>query len=224
MKAYQTDLIKLLLSSGALCFGDFTLKSGRKSPYFINTGRFDSGSALSKLGAYYAKHLVENSLADADFLFGPAYKGIPLAVAAAAALFRDFDRDVAILYDRKEIKDHADVGKLVGRAPKEGQSAVIIEDVITAGTTMREVVPLLSGAVKLQIKGVVLLADRCERGTADLSAVEEVRQKMGIKVFPMLTIYDIKEYVTSEESGPARLSPNLAKALEAYLQEYAPRS
>jgi orotate phosphoribosyltransferase len=221
MKEYQKDAVLLLLENGALTFGDFTLKSGRKSPYFINTGRFDSGKALADLGALYARHLVETELAACDFIFGPAYKGIPLAVAAATALARDFGRDLAILYDRKESKDHGDAGKFVGRKLKDGDKIVIVEDVITAGTTMREIVPLLNSLARVEVRAVVVLVDRCERGSGNLSATEEIRQTMKIDVSPIVTIHDILRYVASPASGRFRLSSEMTASIEAYLQAYA---
>lgn len=220
MKNYQKDLISLLLATEALSFGNFTLKSGRKSPYFINTGKFSSGSSLSKLGSFYARHLVEEGLDDASCLFGPAYKGIPLAAAAATSLYSEYNRDIQIRFDRKEPKDHGEQGKLVGGALAEKERVVIVEDVITAGTTIKEIVPFLRSLGKIEILAIVILVDRCERGGSRKSALQEMEEVFNLRISPMLTIYTILEYLTSEESGKHRLSPELETSMRSYLAEY----
>lgn len=220
MEQAQIDLINLLLQTGALKFGEFVLKSGRKSPYFVNTGILSSGEALVTLGTAYADHIVKSGLQDVDYLFGPAYKGIPLATCAAMALSGLHQKNVRLIYDRKEEKDHAERGRLVGIPPKDGDSVLIVEDVITAGTTLREVVPFLNGLAKLTIKGLLIVVDRCERGTGEKSAVQQVREDFGIQTYPLLTIYEIKDYLTSSASGAAKLSDEVAAAMDRYLAEY----
>lgn len=219
MKQAQIDLINLLLQTGALKFGDFVLKSGRRSPYFINTGVLSNGLALAALGAAYADHIVDCGL-NTDYLFGPAYKGIPLATCTAMALFDRYKRDVKLIYDRKEEKDHAERGRLVGVQPKDEESVLIVEDVITAGTTLREVVPFLKSIAKVTISGLLIVVDRCERGEGDRSATQEVLEKFGVQTYPLLTIFEVRDYMTSSASGAYRLTAELADALESYLAEY----
>ncbi len=220
MEQAQIDLITLLLETGALKFGEFVLKSGRVSPYFINTGILSSGNALVTLGAAYADHIARSGLSGVDYLFGPAYKGIPLAACAAMALSNRHQKNVKLIYDRKEEKDHAERGRLVGIPPKDGESILIVEDVITAGTTLREVVPFLNGLAKLTISGLLIVVDRCERGTGDKSATQQVLEDFGIKTYPLLTIYEIRDYLTSPASGSYQLSADMAAALDRYLGQY----
>ena len=211
----------MLLETHALKFGDFTLKSGRKSPYFINTGNFNSASSLARLGNVYAAHLIEMGLADADFLFGPAYKGIPLAVSAGIALNNQYGRSIGIVFDRKEAKDHGEGGLLVGGPLQDGQELVMIEDVITAGTTIKATVALLDSIAKVKIRSVVVLVDRCEKGKGNISAVDEIAQSFNIKVSPVITIHDIIGYLSSAESGADRLSDEMIERMHGYLKEYA---
>jgi orotate phosphoribosyltransferase len=224
VRDYQKELINLMLASGALAFGNFTLKSGRKSPYFINTGRFSNNRLLARIGSCYARHLIESGIDRVDCLFGPAYKGIPLAVATAVALDRDYNYDVEILFDRKETKDHGEAGLLVGQPLRDGQRVAIVEDVITAGTTLQATIPFLRAAANVVITAVLLLVDRCEKGQSNLSAVEEIDKSFGVRVAPILTIYDIVDYLKSNESTEYRLTPAQISDLSAYLKQYAPRS
>lgn len=220
MKDTKVALINLLMQTKALKFGEFTLKSGRVSPYFLNTGVLSSGSVMDLLGSAYADHIVNCGLAQVDYLFGPAYKGIPLATCAAMALSRKYGRDVKLIYDRKEEKDHAERGRLIGEPPKDGETILIVEDVITAGTTLREVVPFLNSISKSVIAGLLIVVDRCERGMGDKSATQQAFDDFGLRTYPLLTIYEIRDYLTSSASGAHQLSAEIASSLDRYLSEY----
>ena len=175
---------------GVLTFGDFTLKSGRKAPYFVNTGNYKTGKQLAKLGEFYAECIKENGI-EADTLFGPAYKGIPLAVSCSVALFNKYGLDVNYCFDRKEAKDHGEGGVIVGKQLADGEKVVIIEDVITAGTAIRQVIPVLKNAAEVDITAMVISVDRMEKGKGELSAVQEVKEEFGIDVYSIVTINDI---------------------------------
>jgi orotate phosphoribosyltransferase len=175
---------------GVLTFGDFTLKSGRKAPYFVNTGNYKTGMQLAKLGEYYAECIKENNI-NADTLFGPAYKGIPLAVSCSIALFNKYNLELNYCFDRKETKDHGEGGLIVGKQLKDGEKVIIIEDVITAGTAIRQVVPILKNAANVDIVAMIISVDRMEKGSGELSAVQEVKKEFGIEVYPIVTINDI---------------------------------
>lgn len=212
MKDYQKKFVDFLLESGALLFGDFTTKSGRKTPYFVNTGKFDDGAKIATLGGFYADHILACGL-EPDIVFGPAYKGISLCVSAVSALYNK-GKNIGYAFNRKEIKEHGDAGLLVGKKIKDGDRVVLVEDVITAGTTMREILPLLSSIAKIVMAGVVIAVDRCEKGEKDISAVQEVESTYGVKVYPIVTIHQILEY-----HGP-RLSAEDLKRAKDYLAQY----
>lgn len=188
--AYKEEFIKFMVECGVLTFGDFTLKSGRKAPYFVNTGNYKTGAQMAKLGEFYAECIKENGI-EADTLFGPAYKGIPLAVACSIALYNKYDMDINYCFDRKEAKDHGEGGVIVGKKLIDGEKIVIIEDVITAGTAIRQVLPVLKAAADVEITGMVISVDRMEKGQGELSAVQEVKNEFGINVFPIVTVMDI---------------------------------
>lgn len=188
--SYKNDFIKFMTECGVLTFGDFTLKSGRKAPYFVNTGNYKTGKQLAKLGEFYAECIKENGI-EADTLFGPAYKGIPLAVSCSVALFNKYGLDVNYCFDRKEAKDHGEGGVIVGKQLAGGEKVVIIEDVITAGTAIRQVIPVLKNAAEVDITAMVISVDRMEKGKGELSAVQEVKEEFGIDVYSIVTINDI---------------------------------
>ena len=192
--SYKNDFIKFMTECGVLTFGDFTLKSGRKAPYFVNTGNYKTGKQLAKLGEFYAECIKENGI-EADTLFGPAYKGIPLAVSCSVALFNKYGLDVNYCFDRKEAKDHGEGGVIVGKQLADGEKVVIIEDVITAGTAIRQVIPVLKNAADVDITAMVISVDRMEKGKGELSAVQEVKEEFGINVFSIVTINDIIEAI-----------------------------
>lgn len=188
---YKENFIRFMVDSGVLTFGEFTLKSGRKAPYFINAGNYKTGAQLAKLGEFYADCIKENNI-EAETLFGPAYKGIPLAVSAAIAMHNKFGLDLNYTFDRKEVKDHGEGGMFVGKQLSEGEKVVIIEDVMTSGKALREVMPKLNSEVKVNVTGMVITVDRMEKGlTSDLSAVQEVYRDFGVKVYSIINMNDI---------------------------------
>lgn len=192
---YKEEFVKFMADCGVLTFGDFTLKSGRKAPYFINAGNCRTGAQLAKLGEFYAKCIHENGV-EADVLFGPAYKGVPLAVSAAVALYNLYGTDVSYCFDRKEVKDHGEGGMFVGRQPADGQKMVIIEDVMTSGKALREVMPKLKGAADVDVTGMVITVDRMEKALdSDSSAVQDAYTTFGVKVYSIVTIDDIIEAI-----------------------------
>lgn len=188
--SYKNEFIKFMTACGVLTFGDFTLKSGRKAPYFVNTGNYKTGKQLARLGEFYAECIKENGI-EADTLFGPAYKGIPLAVSCSVALFNKYGLDVNYCFDRKEAKDHGEGGVIVGKQLSDGEKVIIIEDVITAGTAIRQVIPVLKNAADVDITAMIISVDRMEKGKGELSAVQEVKKEFGIDVYSIVTINDI---------------------------------
>lgn len=211
MQAYQREFIKFALERGVLRFGEFTLKSGRVSPYFFNAGLFDSGLALAKLGRFYAQALVDSGLSY-DVVFGPAYKGIPLAATTAVALAEHHQRDTPWCFNRKEAKDHGEGGTLVG-APLAGQ-VVIVDDVITAGTAIREVMHIINNQ-GAQAAGVLIALDRQERGTGALSAIQEVERDFNMPVISIVSLQQVLEYLAES----AELKQYLP-AVERYREDY----
>ena len=212
MHGYQNDFIELARQHDVLKFGEFTLKSGRISPYFFNAGAFCSGGALAQLGRCYAQRIIESGV-EFDVLLGPAYKGIPLATATAVALADHYGRDVPFAYNRKEAKSHGEGGVLVG-APLQGR-ILIIDDVITAGTAVREVIAMIAGA-GAQLAGVAVGLNRKERGAGTLSAIQELEQAHGV---PVISIIDMDHIIAYLEAGDEELTPSLA-AMKAYRARY----
>lgn len=192
--SYKKEFIKFMCEAGVLTFGDFTLKSGRKAPYFVNTGNYKTGEHIAKLGEFYAECIAENNI-EADVFFGPAYKGIPLAVAAAIAVYNKNGKNVNYCFNRKEAKDHGEGGVIVGHKLKDGDKVAVIEDVITAGTAIRETLPVLKAAANVDVTSVIISVDRMEKGKAEKSAVQEVYDEFGIKVYPIVTVVDIIEAI-----------------------------
>lgn len=188
---YKQQFIKFMVENGVLRFGEFTLKSGRKAPYFINTGNYKSGAQLSKLGEYYAQCIADNKI-EAETLVGPAYKGIPLAVTTAVSLYTKHGMDLDYCFDRKEVKDHGEGGLFVGKQLSDGERVIIIEDVMTSGKALRELLPKLKASANVKIAGMVISVDRMERGLeSNLSAVQEVYKEFGVKVYSIVTMADI---------------------------------
>ena len=213
---YKEKFIKFMSDSGVLTFGDFTLKSGRKAPYFINAGNYMTGGHLAKLGEFYADCIKENGI-EGDLLFGPAYKGVPLAVSAAVSLYNKYDVDMFYTFDRKEVKDHGEGGMFVGKQPKDGDRVIIIEDVMTSGKALREGLPKLEGAAKVKVAAMIITVDRMEKGlTSDLSAVQEVYREFGVKVYSIVTINDI---IKAIEDGVIEGKEHL-EAMKAYRAQY----
>jgi orotate phosphoribosyltransferase len=211
LKEYQREFIKLALDKQALLFGDYTLKSGRVSPYFFNMGLFNTGQSLATLGSCYAKAIVEKC-PEFDVIFGPAYKGISLATTAAVALSSQFNRDVPYCFNRKEVKAHGEGGKLIG-APLRGR-VLIVDDVITAGTAIREALAIIAdeGA---EAVGVVVGLDRKERGPKKLSAIQEIVATTGVTITSIVDINDILTYIREQE-----MDDNTLERIEKYLAEF----
>ncbi|ETI60657.1 orotate phosphoribosyltransferase [Marinomonas profundimaris] len=213
MKPYQRDFIEFAIEQNVLRFGEFTLKSGRVSPYFFNAGLFNSGQALAKLGRFYAASLMESNV-PFDVLFGPAYKGIPLATTTAVALYDHHNVDTPYVFNRKEAKTHGEGGSLVG-APLAG-NVMIIDDVITAGTAIREVMAIIKEVDALPA-GVLIALDRQERGQGELSAIQEVERDFGMPVISIVSLHDIMTYLAEQDS------PEFAEhlgAVKAYRDQY----
>jgi len=188
---YKENFIRFMVDCGVLTFGDFTLKSGRKAPYFVNTGNYKTGAQLAKLGEFYAECIKENNI-DVETLFGPAYKGIPLAVSAAVALYNKYGIEVSYCFDRKEVKDHGEGGMFVGKKLGDAEKVVIIEDVMTSGKALREVMPKLKETANVDVTGMVITVDRMEKALdSDLSAVEQAYKEFGVKVYSIVNINDI---------------------------------
>lgn len=211
MKDYQREFIDFALARGALGFGEFTLKSGRRSPYFFNAGTFNTGAALAQLGRAYAQAIVDSE-ERFDMLFGPAYKGIPLVASVAMALAEHHGRDLPWAFNRKEAKDHGEGGWLVG-APLRGR-VLVVDDVITAGTAIREVAALLE-STEAQLAGVMVALDRQERGQGDLSAIQEVEHSLGVRVESIVGMTDIIDYLRGHNDKKHELA-----AMEAYREHF----
>lgn len=212
MKPYQKDFIEFAIQQGVLKFGSFELKSGRISPYFYNAGLFRSGEALSRLGSYYSEAILASGF-KVDCLFGPAYKGIPLAAATAIALYQQNQINLPWCFNRKEAKTHGEGGNLVGA--ELGSNTLIIDDVITAGTAIREVIDIFRPFPTAGISGVVVALDRQEKGQGELSAIQELEQEQGIRVTSIITLGDLLEFLTNDSS----LSEH-ADAIRKYRDQY----
>ncbi len=213
---YKEQFIRFMVENDVLCFGEFTLKSGRKAPYFINAGKYRTGKQIARLGEYYAACIKEHGV-DAETLVGPAYKGIPLSVATSIALAEKFDTNVNFCFDRKEAKDHGEGGLFVGKQLVDGERVAIIEDVMTSGKALREILPKLQAAADVKIEAMIISVDRMEKGlTSDKSAVQEVYEEFGVKVYSIVTIQDIIEAI---EKGVIEGREYLS-AMKAYRAEY----
>ncbi len=221
MEEYKQQFIEFMVRSNVLTFGDFVTRSGRKTPFFINTGNYSTGEQLVRLGQYYAA-AVRQDLGDAvDVLFGPAYKGIPLAVATATALYGLHGQNVSFCFNRKEAKDHGEGGTLIGRKIKDGDRIVIVEDVTTAGTSVRESIPLLKGAANVTLAGLVVSVDRMERGTGEKSALAEVQEAFGFPAHPIVTLTDIVQHLHGRAVDGRVVIDDATKArIDAYVKAY----
>ena len=218
---YKEKLIELMAASGVLMFGDFTTKSGRQSPYFINSGKFQTGEHIGQISEYYAALIHEKLEGAFDVLFGPAYKAIPLCTLTAAALFRLYGINVGYSFNRKEAKGHGDGGLFVGHQPRDGDRFVIIEDVISAGTSVREVHSLLKAAADVSITDMVISVDRMEKGYKGLTAVDEMKQEFGITVHSLVTVIEIMNHLHNREvGGKVFINDDIREKMEAYLRKY----
>lgn len=212
MEAYKREFIDFLKSAGVLKFGDFTAKSGRKIPYFINAGEIKTGEQIAKLGEFYAKAYQEKIGMKKTVLYGPAYKGISIAVSSSVALAKN-GLDLPFFFNRKEAKDHGEGGVFVGYVPKAGEEVVIVEDVITAGTAIRESMAILSGLQDVKVIATFVMVDRKEKGQGEKSAMAEVEDEFGFPVYSVVDVYDIIEYLEADpanEENVARIKNYLA--------------
>lgn len=219
--SYKEDFVKFMVRSGVLLFGDFTTKSGRKTPYFVNTGNYKTGAQAAKLGEYYARNIQEHIDGRIDALFGPAYKGIPLAVAAGISMNNLFDRDINYCFNRKEVKDHGEGGAMVGYKLQDGDRVLIVEDVITAGTAIRETLPILKAAANIEIAGMVISVDRMEKGKGEKTAIQEVYEEFGIVTYPIVTVREIIEILHNNPvDGRIYIDDEMKSKMEAYMEQY----
>ena len=223
MEAYKQEFIEFMLDSQVLKFGDFTLKSGRKSPFFMNAGGYVTGSQLKKLGEYYAKAIHDQYGDDFDVLFGPAYKGIPISVVTAIAFSELYGKEIRYCSDRKEEKDHgADKGSFLGSKLKDGDRVVMIEDVTTSGKSMEETVPKVRGAANVEIVGLMVSLDRCEKGLGgEKRALEEIKEKYGFDANAIVSMDDVIEHLYNKEyKGQVLIDDTLKKAIDEYYEVY----
>ncbi|MBQ4482979.1 MAG: orotate phosphoribosyltransferase [Lachnospiraceae bacterium] len=221
MERYKEEFIEFMLECKVLKFGDFTTKSGRKTPFFVNTGFYRTGGQLRQLGKYYARAIAEAFGTDFDVLFGPAYKGIPLSVATAMALSEDHGAEIRYCSNRKEVKDHGDKGILLGGPIEDGDRVVIIEDVTTAGTSIKETLPILKAQGDVTVAGMCVSVDRQERGESEKSALKDISDTYGFKTHAIVTMQEVIEYLTSHEVGGTYVIDDKIKAaIDAYYQQY----
>ena len=212
MEGYKREFIKFLEDAGVLKFGDFTAKSGRKIPYFINAGEIKTGEQISRLGEFYAKAYFDKVGKKRAVLYGPAYKGIPIAVSVAVALAKN-GLDVPFFFNRKEEKDHGEGGVFVGYKPQPGEEIVIVEDVVTAGTAIRESMAILSSLEDVKVSATFVMVDRKEKGQTDKSAIAEVGEEYGFPVYSVVDVYDIIEYLEQDEKNKENVD-----RIKAYLE------
>ena len=217
---YKEEFIKFMTECGVLTFGDFTLKSGRKAPYFVNTGNYKTGKQLCRLGEYYAACMQEHGL-KADVLFGPAYKGIPLTVATSMAISELYGKDVRYCSNRKEVKDHGDTGILLGSKLKDGDRVVIIEDVTTSGKSIEETFPILKSQADVEVVGLIVSLNRMERGKGEKSALEEIKDLSGFPTAAIVSMKDVVERLWNRECmGSVVIDDTLKAAIDSYYEQY----
>ena len=222
MEAYKQAFIEFMIDCNVLRFGDFITKSGRKTPFFVNTGFYRSGSQLKRLGEYYAKAISDAFGTDFDVLFGPAYKGIPLSVATSIAIAGEYGKEIRYCSNRKEIKDHGDTGILLGGPINDGDKVVIIEDVTTAGTSIRETLPILQAAGKVDVLGLVVSVDRMEQGqTETKSALQEIEENFGLKTTAIVTMADVVEHLYNKPyKGQVIIDDAMKARIDQYYEQY----
>ncbi len=223
MEAYKSEFIEFMVESNVLKFGEFTLKSGRKSPFFMNAGAYVTGSQLKRLGEYYAKAIHDNYGDDFDVLFGPAYKGIPISVVTAIAYSELYGKEVRYCSDRKEEKDHgADKGSFLGSKLQDGDRVVMIEDVTTSGKSMEETVPKVKGAADVTIVGLMVSLNRMEKGLdSDKCALDEIKEKYGFDAHAIVTMDDVVERLYNKEcQGRVLIDDTLKASIDAYYEQY----
>jgi len=222
MDAYKKEFIEFMVECKVLKFGEFTLKSGRKSPFFMNAGAYVEGYQLKKLGEYYAKAIHDNYGDDFDVLFGPAYKGIPLSVATAIAYSELYGKEIRYCSNRKEIKDHGDAGILLGSKLKDGDRVVIIEDVTTSGKSIEETFPIIKAAADVEVVGLIVSLNRMEKGlNTDKCALDEIKETYGIKTAAIVSMADVTEALYNKEiNGEVVIDDKIKAAIDEYYKEY----
>lgn len=222
MEAYKQEFIEFMVDSQVLKFGDFTLKSGRKSPFFMNAGAYVTGTQLRKLGEYYAKAIHDNYGLDFDVLFGPAYKGIPLSVATTMAISELYGKEIRYCSNRKEVKDHGDTGILLGSKLKDGDKVVIIEDVTTSGKSIEETFPIIKAQADVEIKGLMVSLNRMERGLdSEKSALEEIKEKYGFDANAIVSMEEVVECLYNKPyKGNVYIDDTLKAAIDTYYEQY----
>ena len=221
MEQYKQEFIKFMVDCNVLRFGEFTLKSGRKSPFFMNAGLYVTGRQLKKLGEYYARAIHDHYGEDFDVLFGPAYKGIPLGVATVMALYELYGREIRYCSNRKEAKDHGDVGILLGSPIKDGDRVVIIEDVTTSGKSIEETFPIIKAQGDVKIIGLMVSLNRMERGKGEKSALSEIKETYGIEANAIVTMEEVIECLYNKEvNGKVVIDDTIKEALDKYFEEY----
>lgn len=221
MEQYKEEFIGFMVDCQVLKFGDFTTKSGRKTPFFVNTGFYRTGAQLRKLGEYYAKAIEEKYGMDFDVLFGPAYKGIPLSVATSMAISEFYGKEIRYASNRKEIKDHGDTGILLGSPITDGDRVVVIEDVTTAGTSMQETLPIIKAQGNVDILGLVVSVDRMERGQGEKSALTEIEETYGIQTTAIVSMEEVVDFLYNKDyNGKVIIDDSLKAAIDAYYEQY----
>ena len=222
MEAYKKEFIEFMVESEVLKFGDFTLKSGRKSPFFMNAGAYVTGSQLSRLGEYYAKAIHDHYGTDFDVLFGPAYKGIPLSVATTIAFSRLYGKEIRYFSNRKEVKDHGDTGILLGSKIKDGDRVVIIEDVTTSGKSIQETFPIIQAQGDVTILGLMVSLNRMEKGLeTDKCALDEIREKYGFPANAIVSMADVVECLYNRPcQGRLIIDDKMKEAIDKYYEQY----
>lgn len=221
MEQYKKEFIEFMVDCGVLKFGDFVTKSGRKTPFFVNTGFYRTGAQLRKLGEYYAKAIHDKFGLEFDVLFGPAYKGIPLSVATTMAISEFYDADIKYCSNRKEVKDHGDTGILLGSPIADKDKVLIIEDVTTAGTSINETLPILKTQGDVEVMGLVVSVDRMERGQGTKSALEEIKETYGFETSAIVTMAEVTEHLYNKPyNGKIIIDDSLKAAIDAYYEQY----
>lgn len=223
METYKREFIEFMVESDVLKFGDFTLKSGRKSPFFMNAGAYVTGEQLKRLGEYYARAINDNFGLDFDVLFGPAYKGIPLSVVTAIAIHDLYGKEVRYCSNRKEVKDHgADAGNLLGAELKDGDRVVMVEDVTTSGKSIDETYPIVTGAANVEIKGLIVSLNRMEVGKGGVvTAQQEVQEKYGFPVASIVSMAEVTEHLYNHEcQGKVVIDDTIKAAIDTYYEQY----
>ena len=225
MEQYKKEFIEFMVDCNVLKFGDFVTKSGRKTPFFVNTGFYRTGAQLRKLGEYYAKAIESKFGFDFDVLFGPAYKGIPLSVAATMAISSLYDKDIRYCSNRKEVKDHGDKGILLGSPIQDGDKVIIIEDVTTAGTSIGETLPIIKAQGDVNVLGLVVSVDRMERGQGEKSALKEIEEKYGLQTTAIVTMAEVVEHLYNRPyNGRIIIDDALKAAIDAYYEQYGAKA